>query len=292
MAPDPSDDPAPPNDPALRLLVRHSGSPKDTALAEELLGHLRPLERFAGMDVWANDRILCAGDHARHEAAAAIGDADIALSCLPDSPRGTRFGTLRCRSSSTGIGRADFGLSRLLRFLAPGRCTRGWWTSTRSPRAEDRSLRFDGDRRAQMLSEIAREIGKLAPLQRSIVATERGARPAISPRPHQPAPTASNGGTTFNIHISNSTIGSFGAGDGAIASSERGGRPQTASHDWMPPLQPSFPPRRGARPSEAPQRPPKQVTIELAIQEDILLRRYAFPSGELTPWVDGGPMMP
>jgi hypothetical protein len=61
----------------LRVLVRHSGSSKDTELAEELLAHLRPFERFAGIDVWSDDRIR-AGDETRAEVDAAIENADVA----------------------------------------------------------------------------------------------------------------------------------------------------------------------------------------------------------------------
>ncbi len=71
----------PPADPKLRLLVRHSAAPKDQALAEELLGHLRPLERFAGLDVWSDARIR-AGDDGRREIARAIQEANVALLLL------------------------------------------------------------------------------------------------------------------------------------------------------------------------------------------------------------------
>src|SRR3954470_24230591 len=65
----------------LRLLVRHSASPKDIALAEELLGHLRPLQLFAGGDVWTDARIR-AGDETRREIQRAIDQADVALLLL------------------------------------------------------------------------------------------------------------------------------------------------------------------------------------------------------------------
>ena len=64
-------------DPKLRLLVRHSDSSKDRALAEELLGHLKPLQRFANLDVWSDAR-LRAGDETRREIERAIDQADVA----------------------------------------------------------------------------------------------------------------------------------------------------------------------------------------------------------------------
>src|SRR5690349_7201909 len=68
-------------DPKLRLLVRHSDSSKDRALAKELLDHLRPLQRFANLDVWSDAR-LRAGDETRREIDRAIGQADLALLLL------------------------------------------------------------------------------------------------------------------------------------------------------------------------------------------------------------------
>jgi hypothetical protein len=61
--------------------VRHSRSSKDTNLANELLAHLRPLERFAGIDLWTNDR-LRARDVTRKEIERAIEGADVALLIL------------------------------------------------------------------------------------------------------------------------------------------------------------------------------------------------------------------
>ncbi len=71
----------PPADRPISLLVRHSANSKDLALAEELLGHLRPLERFAGLDVWSDQRIR-AGDNWRQEIERAIGQADVVLLLL------------------------------------------------------------------------------------------------------------------------------------------------------------------------------------------------------------------
>src|SRR3954470_19437831 len=71
----------PPADRKLRLLVRHSAAERDVALAGELLGHLRPLERFAGIDVWSDARIR-AGDVTRREIDRAIEQADVALVLL------------------------------------------------------------------------------------------------------------------------------------------------------------------------------------------------------------------
>src|SRR5579863_8972508 len=71
----------PPTAPKLRLLVRHSAAPQDVALAGELLAHLRPLERFAGLDVWSDARIR-AGDETRREIERAIDEADVALLLL------------------------------------------------------------------------------------------------------------------------------------------------------------------------------------------------------------------
>ena len=71
----------PPAASKLRLLVRHSAAPKDVALAEELLGHLRPLERFAEIDVWSEARIR-PGDDWRKETHRAIQRADVALVLL------------------------------------------------------------------------------------------------------------------------------------------------------------------------------------------------------------------
>jgi len=69
----------PPPEPKLKLLVRHSAAEKDVALAEELLGHLRPLERFAGIDVWSE---VQAGGETKREVQQAIEQADVALLLL------------------------------------------------------------------------------------------------------------------------------------------------------------------------------------------------------------------
>jgi hypothetical protein len=71
--------PGPP--PKLRLLVRHSAAADDVALAGELLKHLSPLMRFAGLDVWSEPQIK-AGDNWRHKIHKAIGEADVALLLL------------------------------------------------------------------------------------------------------------------------------------------------------------------------------------------------------------------
>ena len=71
----------PPADPKLRVLVRHSAAEKDVALAAELLQHLDPLKRFAGVDVWSEARIR-PGDNWREEIQRAIDQADVALVLL------------------------------------------------------------------------------------------------------------------------------------------------------------------------------------------------------------------
>ena len=71
----------PPTNPTLRVLVRHSAAPKDVPLAEELLQHLDPLKRFAGIDVWSEARIR-PGDDWRQEILRAIDQADVALVLL------------------------------------------------------------------------------------------------------------------------------------------------------------------------------------------------------------------
>ena len=65
----------------LRVLVRHSAAEKDVALAGELLQHLDPLRRFAGVDVWSEARIR-PGDDWREAIPRAIDQADVALVLL------------------------------------------------------------------------------------------------------------------------------------------------------------------------------------------------------------------
>jgi hypothetical protein len=65
----------------LRVLVRHSAAEKDVALAEELLQHLDPLKRFAGVDVWSEARIRPGGNW-REEIRRTIDQADVALVLL------------------------------------------------------------------------------------------------------------------------------------------------------------------------------------------------------------------
>jgi nucleotide-binding universal stress UspA family protein len=65
----------------LRVLVRHSAAEKDVALAGELLRHLDPVKRFAGVDVWSEARVR-PGDDWRDEIRRAIDHADVALVLL------------------------------------------------------------------------------------------------------------------------------------------------------------------------------------------------------------------
>ncbi|WP_437940360.1 toll/interleukin-1 receptor domain-containing protein [Sorangium sp. So ce341] len=70
-----------PTAPKLRILVRHSSSANDRYLVEELLGHLRPLQRSAGIDVWSDEQIR-AGAETRREIDRAVDQADVVLLLL------------------------------------------------------------------------------------------------------------------------------------------------------------------------------------------------------------------
>ncbi len=201
----------PPADPKLRLLVRHSDSSKDRALAEELLGHLKPLQRFANLDVWSDAR-LRPGDETRREIERAIDQADVVLLLLSSD----------FFSSDTLL---DVEVPKLLEKHRQGSLkvvpvllrSCHWeahpWLSELRPLPRDGKpiASHQGDKRDRVMSELVKEIsGLMTPSGSASVATSADGRTAGTTS--MPAKEA---GTTYNIHIQNSTLGSAAFGDGA-----------------------------------------------------------------------------
>ena len=60
------------------IIVHHSGSDRDRPLVDEVLLHLRSLERLAGVDVWTDERVR-GGDKVPDVILAAIDEADLAV---------------------------------------------------------------------------------------------------------------------------------------------------------------------------------------------------------------------
>lgn len=196
------------SDPKLRLLVRHSDSPKDLALAEELLGHLKPLERFANVDVWSVHRIR-AGEETRREVERAIDQADVLLLLLSADFFGSD--TLLDVEVPKLMERHRQGSLKVVPVLLRS-CH--WeahpWLAELHPLPRDGKpiASHHGDERDRVLTELVKEIAGFVTPSPSASVTE-------SPRAQAPAakvtpPTES--GTTYNINIHSSTIGGLGVG--------------------------------------------------------------------------------
>lgn len=214
-----------PADSKLRLLVRHSAAPKDQALAEELLGHLRPLERFAGLDVWSDVRIK-AGDETRREIQRAIDQADVALLLL-SSDFFASDGLVE-REVPRLLERHRAGQLRVIPVLLRS-CL--WnvhpWLRELSPLPKGGKPigSFSGEDRDAVLTEVARKIVTLG--TPAIESKTAKVSPATTPADEPPPNT---GGDTYNIQIHGSTIGSFGAGTGAKVSGHTNAVPNVYSN--------------------------------------------------------------
>jgi hypothetical protein len=161
----------------LRVLVRHSAAEKDVALARELLQHLEPLKRFAGVDVWSEARIR-PGDDWRDEIRRAIDQADVALLLLSSD-------------FLAADGLMDVEVPRLLERHRAGALrvipvlmrsclweAHPWVKDLRPlPRGEKPVGSFSADARDEVLTEVAKEIVSLA------VSAAPPAQPAPAPTP-------------------------------------------------------------------------------------------------------------
>jgi hypothetical protein len=202
----------------LRLIVRHSGNERDAGLAQELLAHLRPLERFAGVNVWTDDGIV-AGDLKGARIDEAIEQADVALLLL--SADFLASDTLQDVEVPKLLKRHEAGSLRVIPVLLRS-CA--WemhpWLAELHPLPKDRTpiASFAGDERDSVLTELAREIVQPATATRppgkeklkSVAIAAAGSK-----SPSEPTPASGGGGPTYNFHIHGSTIGAIGTGPGA-----------------------------------------------------------------------------
>jgi TIR domain len=196
-------------DPKLRLLVRHSDSPKDLVLVEELLDHLKPLQRFANLDVWSDAR-LRAGDETRREIERAIDQTDVAMLLLSidffasDTLLDVEVPKLMERHRQGSLRVVPVLLRSCLWEAHP------WLSELRPlPRDGKSVASHQGDERDRVLTELVKEIAGL--VTPSPAAGTSGNQDALAPAKVTP-PIES--GTTYNITIHSSTIGAFGTGDG------------------------------------------------------------------------------
>ena len=145
-----------------RFLIRHSGSMKDTELVGELLAHLRPLERFAGIDIWTDDRVR-AGDTTRSTVDEAIAEADVALLLLSADFLGSEL--LQDVEVPKLMERHRAGELRVIPVVLRS-CV--WevhpWLAELRPLPRDGApiALFEENQRDQVLTELTREIIKLA----------------------------------------------------------------------------------------------------------------------------------
>lgn len=203
----------PPAASKVRVLVRHSTSAEDQALAKQLLDHLRPLETFANLDVWSEARIR-AGDDWRREVERAIGAADVALLLLSadflasDALLNVDVPQLQRRHASGKLRVIPVLLRSCLWRMHP------WLKELHPlPKGGKPLASFSGEARDAVLTDLAEEIIALAmPATGSTKATA-SAKPAPT---NEPPPKT--GGDTYNIQIHGSTIGGFGAGTGVQVS--------------------------------------------------------------------------
>jgi hypothetical protein len=211
----------------LRVLLRHSGSARDTELANELLAHLRPLERF-GVDVWTEDRIR-AGDQTRNEIDVAISEADVALLLLSADFLGSDI--LQDVEVPKLLERHRVGALRVipvvLRFCIWD--AHPWLSELRPlPKSGEAIASFDGDRRDRVLTELARDIVGLSRTPTTVHAKSAPSTADNSGADRQFASMTSSGAATYNSHIHGSTIGAIGGGDGALVAGVVGTAPRDA----------------------------------------------------------------
>jgi hypothetical protein len=217
---------------ALRVLVRHSGSSKDTNLANELLAHLRPLERFAGIDLWTNDRIR-AGDVTRKEIERAIEGADVALLILSadffssDTLQEVEVPRLLERHRACSLRVIPVVLRSCTWEVHP------WIAELHPlPKGGKPIASFKGDRRDGVLTELAREIaaltadlkpantvreiaGPIAPARLAEkVLLREVSHPGLRDQAADPPAAAAS---TYNINITGTTLGAIAFGDTAKA---------------------------------------------------------------------------
>lgn len=195
-------------DPKLRLLVRHSDSSKDRALAEELLGHLNPLRRFANLDVWSDAR-LRAGDETRREIERAIDQADVVLLLLSADFFGSD--TLLDVEVPKLMERQRQGSLKVVPVLLRS-CVwdaHPWLSELHAlPRDGKPVASHQGDDRDRVLTELVKEIGGLETLSNASTTST----PAPSGNPKAEAT-----GVTFVTNITGATLPALAIGPGSQA---------------------------------------------------------------------------
>jgi hypothetical protein len=199
----------------LGVLVRYSGSPKDTELVRELLQHLQLLERFAGIEVWT-DRIR-PGDETRQEIDDAVQRATVALLLLsPDLLASKTFEDieipqLRARHASGNLKVIPIVLRSCLWDAHP-------WMSNLHPVPSDRIpiAAIEGDKRDRVITDVVRDImGLAAPLVTSAGPGNTNTA-SVNAQAATTAP-ATSAGATFHVNIQGSAIGGMSFGDHARA---------------------------------------------------------------------------
>jgi hypothetical protein len=198
----------PTTDLKFRVFVLHSTASKDAILADELLGHFRPLERFAGLDVWSESRIQ-AGSEICREIERAIDQADVALVLL--SPDFFASDALHVAKVPRLSERHLAGKLRVIPVLLRS-CL--WeahpWLAALQPLPRDGMAiaSHTGDERDRALTDVVREISKLMTVSAS---TPSGSAPPSG----QERSKASASTTSPAIDGGGSTITGLGIGNGA-----------------------------------------------------------------------------
>jgi hypothetical protein len=216
----PPDRGAAPRDPErrLRLLVRHSGSSTDAELSDKLLAHLRPLQRFAGMDVWTDDQIR-AGDVTRNRVDAAIEDADVAMLLLSADFIGSD--TLQEVEIPKLLERHRAGRLRVIPVVLRS-CV--WevlpWLSELGPLPNGGQpiASFEGADLDRVLTRLVREISGLAQPSSTMAAKPTTDETDQLGSRRRPAFASGDGGAVYNFHIHDSTIGAIGTGSSSSVS--------------------------------------------------------------------------
>jgi len=143
----------------MRLLI--SFAPQDRKLKDQLVKHLRVLERFGHIDLWTSDRIRPGGDR-RQETNRALEQADVALLLISANFLASEF--LQDVEVPTLFRRHEQGGLRVIPVLLRSCHWDGlpWLRRLKMlPKAGKAVASFKGDGRERALAEVAMEIGEL-----------------------------------------------------------------------------------------------------------------------------------
>ncbi|WP_437323560.1 toll/interleukin-1 receptor domain-containing protein [Sorangium sp. So ce381] len=194
--------------PKLRLLIRHSSAVDDVALADALLGHLQPLRRIAGLDVWSEGRIQ-AGAGIRCEIEQAIEQADVVLLLL--SPDFFASDALQEVEVPRLLERRREGKLQVIPILLRSCFWQGHdWLSELSLRPEsgEAIASYHGDARDRVLAELVREVAALGSYRLGDGEATHGLASE---------PGTQTGGPVFVTNLTGVTIPALAIGPGAQA---------------------------------------------------------------------------